>query len=158
MHAPSRRNPRRHGRIDCRGESVCGASRLSGCRAETDRPRRHGRIDCHGESVCGASRLSGCRAETDRPRRQYPSDVTDRQWRRIDPLVSRMLQRTGRPPTTDLREVVNALSYRWRTGCVWRMLPHDFPPWGTIYAYAREWARAGVLPRIRETLLRRRWR
>jgi transposase len=63
---------------------------------------------------------------------------------------------TGRPRETDLRDVIDALNYRWHTGCPWRMLPHDFPPWGTIYTYARHWAREGVLPEIRDALVRRR--
>jgi putative transposase len=88
-------------------------------------------------------------------RRDYPSDLTDRQWRRINPLLPRTPAATGRPRETDLREIVNALNYRWSTGCVWRMLPHDFPPWGTVYTYARRWAREGALPGIREELLRR---
>lgn len=89
-------------------------------------------------------------------RRDYPSDLTDRQWRRISPLVEGPRPGTGRPRETELREVVNALNYRWETGCAWRMLPHDFPPWGTIYTYARQWERDGRLPEIRDALLGRR--
>ncbi|MCA9055342.1 MAG: transposase [Planctomycetaceae bacterium] len=66
-------------------------------------------------------------------------------------------QRTGRPRQTGLREVASAIAYRWKTGCPWRMLPHDFPPWGTVYTYFREWERAGILPELK-SLLRNRGR
>lgn len=87
-------------------------------------------------------------------RRGYPSDVSDRQWTEIAGLLAELS--SGAPHRTiDLREVVNALSYRWQTGCVWRMLPHDFPPWTTVYWYVRRWRRDGTLRGIREVLLRR---
>lgn len=87
-------------------------------------------------------------------RRRYPSDLTDAQWWEIDPLLPLGYER-GRHRTTDLREVVNAINYRWNTGCTWRMLPHDFPPWGTIYTYYRRFLRDGTLGEIRDVLLRR---
>lgn len=61
----------------------------------------------------------------------------------------------GRPRIVSMREVVNAMNYRWRTGCTWRMLPHDFPAWATVYAYFRQWRRDGRLPEIRALLLER---
>ena len=85
---------------------------------------------------------------------QYPSDVTDRQWQEIGSLLPSGRD-CGRDRSTDLREVVNGINYRWKTGCVWRMLPHDFPPWPTIYTYFQRWQRDGTLKYIRETLLRR---
>lgn len=88
-------------------------------------------------------------------RRGYPSDLTDAQWRTVAPLMPPDPKR-GRRRRTDMREVVNAINYRWTTGCVWRMLPHDFPPWETVYTYFRRWQRDGTLIRIREVLLRRR--
>lgn len=94
-------------------------------------------------------------------RRAYPSDISRRQWERVGPLLSRPRDepagrgRPGRKRCTDLREVVNAVNYRWHTGCVWRMLPHDFPPWGTVYRYFREWERAGLLPAVRGVLTSR---
>jgi transposase len=86
-------------------------------------------------------------------RRPYPSDVTDDQWRVLQRLLAEPGPTTGRPRTTDLREILSALCYRWRTGCPWRMLPHDFPPWETVYTYYRRWERAGLLPEIRARLL-----
>ncbi len=87
-------------------------------------------------------------------RRRYPSDLTTAQWREVERCLP-LDHTVGRHRTTDLREVVNAVNYRWCTGCTWRMLPHDFPPWGTVYAYQRRWLRDGTLAEIREVLLRR---
>jgi len=91
-------------------------------------------------------------------RRRYPSDITDEQWRRIEHRLSARhnlpRHNRGRYRTTDLREVVNAINYRWTTGCVWRMLPHDFPHWATVYTYFRRWQQDGTLPALRDELLR----
>lgn len=87
-------------------------------------------------------------------RRAYPSDPDDLQWRRLRALLPQPPAGLGRPRATDLRDIVAAINYRWATGCSWRMLPHDFPPWATVYAYFRRWERAGILPNLREILLR----
>jgi putative transposase len=89
-------------------------------------------------------------------RRSYPSDISGPEWERVSPMLPGPRGNTGRKRRTDLREVVNAVNYRWHTGCGWRMLPHDFPPWGTVYAYFRTWDRAGLLPHLRRELLRRK--
>jgi len=90
------------------------------------------------------------------PRRApYPSDLSERQWRMVEPLLPREKER-GRHRSTDPREVVNGISYRWTTGCVWRMLPHDLPPWATIYTYFRRWQRDDTLRELRDTLLSNR--
>jgi|SRR5271155_576068 len=68
----------------------------------------------------------------------YPTDVTDEQWKLIEPFLPPS-KPGGRARTTDLREVVNALLYLVRTGCQWRMIPHEFPPWRTCYEYYRAW-------------------
>src|SRR4051812_4053707 len=86
---------------------------------------------------------------------RYPSDLTEAQWFRLEPLLPPQRSR-GRHRTAPLREVANAINYRWETGCVWRMLPHDFPPWATVYAYFRSWQMAGVIRQMRETLLEAR--
>jgi transposase len=91
-----------------------------------------------------------CRAQ----RARYPSDLSERQWERVSPLIPPALP-VGRPRAHRLRDVVDAINYRWETGCVWRMLPHDFPPWPTVYTYYRRWQRDGVLRQVRETLVRR---
>lgn len=84
----------------------------------------------------------------------YPSDVSDAQWETLARLLP--FEESAGRRRTDLREVVNGINYRWRTGCVWRMLPHDLPPWETVYFYFNDWRRAGVLPEIRNVLLRRK--
>ena len=58
----------------------------------------------------------------------------------------------GRPRTTDMREVVNAIFYILRSGCQWRMLPQELPPYQTVYDYFWHWRRAGVWERIHDTL------
>ena len=85
----------------------------------------------------------------------YPSDVDDKQWESISVVIPPEDER-GRRRCTQMREVVNGINYRWRTGCVWRMLPHDFPPWATVYTYFRRWQHDGTLREIRDALLRRR--
>jgi len=71
-------------------------------------------------------------------RKSYPTDLTDEQWAVLEPLLPDA-KPGGRPRKTNLRAVVNALLYLNRTGCQWRMLPRDFPPWKTVYNYFRAW-------------------
>lgn len=89
---------------------------------------------------------------TETRRMRYPSDLTEGQWERLKDLLPPE-PTVGRHRSIDLRDVANAINYRWETGCVWRMLPHDFPPWGTVYAYFRSWQRAGVIRQLRDLLL-----
>ena len=84
-------------------------------------------------------------------RKRYPSDLTDNQWNEISPLLAGA-KPGGRPRSADLREVLNAILYVLRSGCPWRMVPHDLPPWGTAYRYFRRWSRDGTWERIHETL------
>ena len=89
-----------------------------------------------------------------RPSGSYASDVTDREWALIAPLLP--LARTGgRPRTTCLRRVVNAIFYLLQAGCQWRMLPRDFPPRSTVYGYFRAWIAAGVWGHVHDVLYRR---
>lgn len=76
-------------------------------------------------------------------RKPYPSDVTDDQWPLLEPLIP-PARPGGRPREVDVREVVNALFYRNRNGCGWRALPHDFPPWKTVYNYFQWWTWDGT--------------
>ena len=62
---------------------------------------------------------------------QYPTDLTDAQWQIIEPFFRKRSQR-GRKLVYERRLVVAAILFV-RTGCQWRMLPHDFPPWKTVY-------------------------
>ena len=80
-------------------------------------------------------------------RSPYPTDLTDAQWRLIEPWLSERAW-TGRPRTVDLREVVNAVLYLLRTGCQWRFLPHEFPPSGSVRYYYDLWLWNGTWERI----------
>ena len=80
-------------------------------------------------------------------RKAYPSDLTDEQWALVEPDVPSPVP-GGRPRKTDMREVVNAILYLTREGCSWRALPHDFPPWKTVYNYFRDWAGDGTWDRL----------
>ncbi len=84
-------------------------------------------------------------------RKPYPSDLTDEQW---DVLASLLpsAKTGGRPRTVDLREVVNGIVYVLRNGCTWRAMPHDLPPWGTVWWYFREWRQDGTWERVHEAL------
>jgi putative transposase len=72
--------------------------------------------------------------------KRYPTDLTDEEWQFIQPFLP-PVPRRGRRPTTDLREVLDALRYLARTGGGWRMLPNDFPPWQTVYWWFRRFVR-----------------
>jgi putative transposase len=88
------------------------------------------------------------------PRRAYPSDLTDAEWAVLAPLVPPP-KPGGRPPTHDRREIVNAILYVLRTGCQWRSLPHDLPPWGTAWWWFRSWRLDGTWERINAALRER---
>ena len=81
----------------------------------------------------------------------YPSDLTDAQWVELVPLLPPANSR-GHPRTVDLREVINGILYVLRGGIPWRMMPHDLPPWGTVWWYFREWRLDGTWERIHDTL------
>ena len=100
--------------------------------------------------------MSQLSAKTAKPtvgvgRRPYPSDLTEAQWRIMEPLLPPP-RPGGRPRTVDLREVINAKFYLDRGGCSWRMLPHEFPSWGTVHYYARRRRLDGVWQRIMDAL------
>ena len=81
----------------------------------------------------------------------YPTDVTDEQWRLIEPSIPPP-KPGGRPREVNLREVINGILYVNRTGCAWRHLPHDFPPWGTVHWYYREFRLRGIWQTIHDRL------
>src|SRR5262245_43689049 len=84
----------------------------------------------------------------------YPSDLTDAQWARIEPLLLPE-PGGGRPRKTDPRDVFDAILYITRTGCQWRYLPIDFPPKSTVWRYFDRWRRDGTLDRIHDQFRRR---
>jgi len=84
-------------------------------------------------------------------RARYPTDLTDRQWRLLEPHVP-AAKPGGRPRSADVREVTDAILYVLRNGIVWRALPHDFPPWKTVHHYFSAWRRDGTWEAIHGTL------
>ena len=91
-------------------------------------------------------------------RKRSPTDLSDSQWKRIAPFIP-PFKPGGRPRTTDMREVMNAIFDIARTGCGWRMLPHDFPKWRTVYEFYACWRDDGTWEtmnaRLREQVRRR---
>ena len=81
----------------------------------------------------------------------YASDFTDAEWALIEPFMPDR-KRTGRPRTTKLRDIWNAIRYMATTGCQWRMLPRDVPPMMTVQGYFHEWRDGGQLQRINQAL------
>jgi putative transposase len=84
-------------------------------------------------------------------RRAYQTDLTDREWQVIEPL----LPNAHRKRKHSLREIVNALFYHTRAGGAWRLLPHDFPPWESVYGFFNRWSKDGTLERIHDSLRER---
>ena len=83
---------------------------------------------------------------------RYPSDMTDGEWARLEPLIP-PAKPGGRPRETDMREAINAIFYLLRTGCPWRYLPRDgFPPRSTVYNIFRNFQKDGVWDAIWQAL------
>ncbi len=70
---------------------------------------------------------------------RYPSDLTNKEWKILEPHVPKA-KFGGRPYAHDMRQVMNGILYVKKTGCPWRFLPKDFPPWQTVYYYFRLWS------------------
>jgi len=85
-------------------------------------------------------------------RKGYPTDISDQEWKLIEPLLPGVA-RTGRPRKAELRQVINALRYLVRSGCEWRMLPHDFPPYQTVYYWFRRLIRRFLFRTIHDLAL-----
>src|SRR3954452_22023452 len=80
----------------------------------------------------------------------YHTDLTDEQFALVRPFLPRP-KKMGRP-RADLRAVLHAILYLVRTGCQWRLLPHDFPPWSTVHTWYRRWRTDGTWEKIHEAL------
>ena len=92
------------------------------------------------------------RPKYEREGQRYASDLTDAEWALIEPQMP-AVKRLGRPRDTELRAVLDAILYIARTGCQWRMLPKDFPPFTTVQGYFYDWRDNGLFERINFTLL-----
>jgi putative transposase len=84
-------------------------------------------------------------------RARYQTDLTDREWIVIEPMIPEPKQ-GGRPRDTNIREVLNGIFYITKTGAQWRMLPTDFPPWQTVYGYYYRWRKDGTWLTIHDEL------
>jgi transposase len=84
-------------------------------------------------------------------RQRYPSDLTDAQWKLLEPWIP-AVKMGGRRATYSRREIVNALLFVTRTGCARRHVPHDLPPWSLVYNYFWPWRKAGIWEKINDQL------
>ena len=83
---------------------------------------------------------------------RYESDTTDAEWFVMEPLLPEA-SALGRPRATDLRTVMNAILYIASTGCQWRQLPKDFPPYSTVQGYFYAWSRGGIFASLNYSLV-----
>jgi putative transposase len=88
------------------------------------------------------------------PRRAYPTDLNDTQWSRLAALFALPTSGRGRPRTWTYREILNAIFYLVRSGEAWRLLPHDFPPWQTVYGYYWRWRNSGLWETLNTALVK----
>ena len=86
-------------------------------------------------------------------RKRYTTDLTDKEWAKLETLIPSP-KKGGRRAKYERREILNAILYLLRTGCSWRLLPHDFPSWRIVYWYFRIWRDEGLFERVNDTLRR----
>ena len=98
--------------------------------------------------------LGGYFATLARMRKPYPTDLSDAEWNYIEPHLPAP-KGHGRPRTHSLREILNAIFYVLKSGCQWRLSPHDFPRWPTVYWYFRKWRIDGTWERINRAIRER---
>jgi len=84
-------------------------------------------------------------------RKRYPGELSDKEWLLIQPIVEkRDYSRGGRKRKYEARAILNAIFYLVRSGCSWRLLPHDFPPWQTVYAHFAKWRDQGMFKHLHD--------
>lgn len=83
-------------------------------------------------------------------RKRYPGELRDEEWELIKPLVEKKWSPKGRKPKYGKRRMLDAIFYLLRSGCTWRLLPYDFPPWQTVYSQFKLWKKEGLFPKICE--------
>lgn len=91
----------------------------------------------------------------ERAAKRYSSDLTEREWEVIRPLLPPQRQGRGRKRQVDEREILNGIFYQLHNGCIWSDLPKDLPAWQTVYKYFRRWQRQGVWQQIHDQLRQR---
>lgn len=82
-------------------------------------------------------------------RKPYPSDISDAEWEIFQPMLPRP-KGFGHPIEVDFREILNGIFYVQRTGCQWEMMPHDLPPYSTVYSYFQKWQRKGIWQKMHD--------
>jgi putative transposase len=87
-------------------------------------------------------------------RRTYSSDLSDEEWAVLEPLLPQPCE-MGRPRMWSLRDILDGIFYVLRGGNAWRLMPHDFPPWETVYGYHRNWRIAGLWEQLHTSLRER---
>ena len=85
-------------------------------------------------------------------RRAYPTDLSDEQWLIVESYVR--TSGYGRPPLHSKRELLNSIFYQARAGSAWHLLPHDLPPWRTVYKQFEAWREDGTWDRLLDGLRR----
>src|SRR4028119_1684979 len=85
------------------------------------------------------------------PKPLYQSDLTNKEWRFVRPLIPKP-KPGGRPTCWSRRSLLNGIFYLLRSGCTWRMMPREYPPWQTLYRYFRAWQHSGVWEKINARL------
>lgn len=84
-------------------------------------------------------------------RQPYPSDLSDAEWDILKPLLPQP-KGFGHPVEVDFREILNGIFYVQRTGCQWEMMPHDLPPYSTVYSYFKKWQRKGIWQQMHDQI------
>jgi putative transposase len=87
-------------------------------------------------------------------RKTYSTDLSDEEWKYLEPHLPAP-EEYGRPRSHSFREILDAIFYLLKSGCSWRLLPHDFPPWSTVYYYFRKWRIEGVWERMNRAICER---
>lgn len=82
----------------------------------------------------------------------YPSDLTDFEWMVVEEMIHGST--VTKPRTVDMRQVLNGIRYILKTGCQWRMLPREYPPWQTVYYYFDKWKRDDTIQTIHDKLVK----
>jgi putative transposase len=85
--------------------------------------------------------------QSEKMRQAYNTDLSNKEWEIIAPMMPKPTK-FGRPPKTNFREVLNGIFYITKNGCTWENLPHDLPPYSTVYFYFQRWTKTGVIAEI----------
>lgn len=83
----------------------------------------------------------------------YPSDLSTEQWKKLEPFIP-SAKHGGRPRSHPMIQIVNAVFYKVKTGCQWRQLPNDYPPWRTVYEYFRNWSLDDTWQKIHDEIVK----